>query len=256
MESRPKVEVVIPAARGNLCQRLITTLESQTRPPDGVLVVGNEATSVHSDRLAVQMLHYTSDYVMGPGDVCLRRNIGAYYSDADIIIFQDDDQLAPPNMIEAAVDVIDRDGYVWGHHRYIDFGDDWRQIVDLPPEMGRSRETEPNRTHLWQSCFAGMFGVKRDVFLAIDGFDMAFQGRIGNEDQQLGRRLINWATGGDTVFIYEPPFAWHNTSIEVDLDRPTPPMDFPYAKVMNSPTAVDPFDPERVEVEAVSAVAS
>jgi hypothetical protein len=238
-----KVEVVIPAARGNLCQKLVDSLFEQTRRPDLITAVGNEA-----DHLAgASILRYrTGEYLMGPGDVCLRRNVGIYASDADIIIFQDDDQMAPPNMVESALTFIESYGYVWGHHRYIDFGDDPWKIVNLPPEIGKSRESEPNRMHLWYSCYAGMMGATRELLRELQGFDMAFQGRHGGEDQQLGRRMLKYVTGSEAVFIPEPPFSWHPTDFD-HIERPDNDPAFPYDEVMASPTPVVPFDPDKVK---------
>lgn len=239
-----KVEIIVPAARGNLSHRLVESLHRQTRGPDVISLIGNEPDDVEGARV----VRYTTDYLMGPGDVCLRRNIGAFFSDADILIYQDDDQMAPPNMVESAVEIILKDRYVWGHHRYIDFGVDPFAILDLPPEAGKSRESAANRTHLWMSCYAGMFGVSRDLMLELGGFDMAFQGRLGNEDQQLGRRMLYHLYRSDTVFIHEPPFAWHPTQVE-SLPRPPERTDFDLQRVMSSPTPVEPFDPARVHLE-------
>lgn len=239
----PTVEVVIPAARGNLAQRLVDSLLRGSLFPDVITLVGNEPTDI----VGARVVRYETDYLMGPGDVCLRRNIGIFFSDADIIIFQDDDQLAPPNMVESAVNVIQCDGYVWGHHRYIDFGDDPWQIWNLPPEAGHSRESSPNREHGWQSCYAGMFGAKRDLLMQLGGFDMVFAGRIGNEDQQLGRRLLR-SFGREHSYIYEPPFAWHPTQVE-QLPRPAGRPDFDLGMVMDSPVPVEPFDPARVHLK-------
>jgi glycosyl transferase family 2 len=240
-----RIEVVVPAARGNLCQRLVDSLALQTRPPDLVSLIGNEVTTVSHPDLDVRRVHYATDY-LSQADVCLRRNIGIYFSEADIIIFQDDDQLAPPDMVESAIDPIQTFGYVWGHHRYIDFGDDPMAILNLPPDAGISREQPANAYHRWQSCYAGMFGAKRDLLMELQGFDMVFEGRIGNEDQQLGHRLFQ-KFGLDWVFIYEPPFAWHPTLVE-DVPKPPPPPEFDLGAVLDSRDPIQPFDPSRVQL--------
>ena len=204
------VDVVVPAARGNAAQLLVQTLARQTHRPDRVLLIGNEADAIDPMGLDVRLVRYQTSYHTGPGDVCLRRNIGIFFSDADTLIFQDDDQMAPPDMVESALRIIHSEGYVWGHHRYINFGDDPMSVVDLPPSAGQSREREANTYHGWQSCYAGMFGATRRLMLDLGGFDMVFQGRIGNEDQQLGLRLLK-RFGLHHVYIHEPPFAWHPT---------------------------------------------
>lgn len=242
------IEVIVPAARGNLAERLVWSLSRQTMVPDRISLIGNEATTIDSYGLDVRLVRYKTERYDGPGDVCLRRNIGIFFSEADILIFQDDDQMAPPNMVESAMAIIERDDYVWGHHRYIDFGDDPMAIVDLPPEEGHPRESRVNTCHMWQSCYAGMFGAKRDLLLMLGGFDMAFHGRIGNEDQQLGRRLLFQLYNSNSVVIYEPPFAWHPTEI-ASVERPeVEPEGYDHERVMSSPVPVVPFDPDLVEI--------
>lgn len=201
-----KVDVVIPARRTTV-DRLIFSLQWQTRPPDTILVVSNE---VRPRGHGVRSIEFTSDvYAVGRHDVALRRNIGIWESDADLIVFQDDDQMASPGMIEACIERTEKDPFVWGHHRYLDFGGKpWREIMMLPPDAGRSRESEPNREHGWQSCYAGMMAARRDFLLDVGGFDMMFMGDHAGEDQQLGRRMLA-KLDQTRSFIYEPPFAWH-----------------------------------------------
>lgn len=238
----PSVEVIIPAARGNLCQRLIWSLARQTRPPDYVTVVGNEAdTDLDPWDLKVQLLRLESDvYRLGTADVCFRRNAGAFESKADFIIFQDDDQLAPRNLVESAMRVMMLGGFVWGHHRFIDFPADLYHVIDLPPEAGRSREHPPNAWHQWYSCYAGNVGMRRSLFVELGGFDMAFDGFRGHEDQQFGHRLMDHF-GLDRVYIHEPPFAWHPEETSHFPPAPSPPTD-----VVNSLSLVQPYNPSLV----------
>jgi hypothetical protein len=114
--------------------------------------------------------------------------------------------------------------------------------------MGTSRESRVNTCHLWQSCFAGMFGATRELLLELGGFDMVFQGRIGNEDQQLGRRMLFQLYDSNSVVIYEPPFAWHPTEV-ASIPRPEEPVGFDFQRVISSPVPVEAFDPDLVEVE-------
>src|SRR5215813_7200767 len=79
----------------------------------------------------------------------------------------------------------------------------------MPPDAGRTREFPPNAWHSWMSAYAGLFGADRKVLLQVRGFDMIFSGRHGGEDQNLGRRLAKFVDGGSSIFVYEPPFAWH-----------------------------------------------
>jgi hypothetical protein len=57
--------------------------------------------------------------------------------------------------------------------------------------------------------------------LRAGAFDMAFSGRHGGEDQDLGRRLAQLVDGSDRVFVHEPPFGWQparNTAWDAVVD--------------------------------------
>lgn len=208
----PTVDVVIPAIRSDIgrLNGLLYSLGKQTRVPDRVTIISNE---LEMDRGESQKalpqwvkLSFTSDtYGFGMGDAGLRRNIGIWESPCDIIIFQDDDQMAPPTMVEDSLAVLAGEPYVWGHHRFTDFVNrEWDDIRLAPMESGEPRENGSNKFHLYFSCYAGMFGAWKQTLLDVQGFDMVWDGHHGNEDQALGRKLC-----GTTAYIHEPPFTWH-----------------------------------------------
>jgi glycosyltransferase involved in cell wall biosynthesis len=204
-----KVDVVVPARRDTI-DRLLYSLSLQTRPPDTVLIVSNEVSPKSVPGLSIEMIGFGSGhYQVGFMDVVLRRNIGIWESMADLIVFQDDDLIASPGMIEACIERTQDEPFVWGHHRYTTFtGRPWGEIMALTPEDGRPRESAPNREHGWQSCYAGMMASRRDFLIEVGGFDMMFLGLHAGEDQQLGRRMLD-RVGKTRSFIYEPPFSWH-----------------------------------------------
>jgi len=203
-----KIEVVIPAA-GNPTG-ILWSLTQQSRPPDLVSVVSNlkwwelaAGMKPYHYPIPVRRLGFTSEeYPYGYKDVALRRNIGIWESDADVIIFQDDDQMAPRHMVRDFEGLLSEREIVWGHHRFIDLTTD--NLLDLTPDHGRSREIGVNQEHLYQSGYAGCMGVYREAILGAGGFDMMFLGRHGSEDQNLARRMC-----GEKIFIHEPPFSWH-----------------------------------------------
>ena len=204
------IDIVIPST-GN-AEGLLWSLNQQSRPPDQITVVSNEWQWPYPERtrshykIPTRQLRFESeDYPYGYKDVALRRNIGIWESTADAIIFQDDDQIAPRNMVRDFEERLENQPVVWGHHRFVDFDDyDPKDLLDAEPSIGRSRETEPNRLHTHQSGYAGCLGVKREKILEHKGFDMLFLGRHGNEDQNLAKRM-----SGLMILIEEPPFAWH-----------------------------------------------
>ena len=200
------VDVVVPATRPSV-RALAESLRAGSRSPDSIIVVSNELTA---DEVGpgVTLVRFSSDtQPVGRGDAGLRRDIGADISSADVVVFLDDDVIAPRDMLLAALEVVERDGFCWGHYRYIDFDEiPMATLLDMPPERGRSREHGVNRWHGWQSSYGGMFAIRRDLFWEVGGFDLGFLGVHANEDQQLGRRL----SGGTLkTYVHEPPFAWH-----------------------------------------------
>jgi hypothetical protein len=204
-----KVDVVVPARRDSV-DRLLYSLSRQTRVPDTVIVVSNEVTPAATFGLNVEVVRFWSQhYAVGQMDVALRRNIGIWESEADIVVFQDDDQIAPPDMVQSGIEKIGGWPFIWGHHRYLDFeGKTWDQIMALPPAAGRSRERSVNVEHGWYSCYAGMMLSERSFLIDVGGFDMMFMGDHAGEDQNLGRRMLA-KIGKQQAFISEPPFAWH-----------------------------------------------
>lgn len=198
------VSVVIPTTRQSV-DLLIDGLGDQLLPPDEILVVTNEIKPTVGGVTAIRF--WSDRQPFGKGDAGLRRNIGASEATGEFLVFLDDDLLTPPGLIEAGVAIASRDGFCWGHHRYIDFaGFDLDHLRWSSPTIGRSREQGVNRWHGWQSSYAGLLVIRRDLFWEVGGFDLAFLGHHGSEDQQLGRRLSG---GSYRTFVHEPPFAWH-----------------------------------------------
>ena len=209
------VSVVIPTTR-NSVRDLINSLNRGLVRPDEIVVVTNEDIVFdvpnQRDRMDAPLWRVGFDSTIQPygvGDAGLRRNIGADVAESDILLFLDDDVIAPYDLIASTLPFVKEDGFCWGHHRFIDF-DEYpiANLLDLPPERGRSREAFVNDWHGWQSSYAGNFAIKRDLFWEVGGFDLAYLGHHGSEDQQLGRRL---SKGTNRTFVHEPPFAWHPT---------------------------------------------
>ena len=207
-----EVDVVIPTVRSDSVQWVLYSLSKNTVKPDLVTIVSNDiGKDLPCYGLKVRLVQFNSThYPIGQLDVALRRNVGIWSSPCSHIITFDDDQLAPHNMIRESVELLKKQSYFWGHHRYIDFSNhSVDEIILMAPEKGRSREKTVNAWHYWYSCYGGLFGAERTLVQELGGFDMAFSGRHGGEDQNLGRRLIRAIDHSNKVFIHEPPFAWH-----------------------------------------------
>jgi hypothetical protein len=206
------LDVIVPAVRTATIDRLLRGFALGTDRPDVVTLVSNEVPDrMETYGLAVRVLRFASGrYPIGDHDAALRRNIGIFASDRRCLLTFDDDQLVPAGMVAACRRLLAERDWFWGHHRYVDIaGRTVEALSAAPPGIGRSRETAVNAWHLWQSCYGGLFGGRTDVVRGIGGYDVAACCRAGGEDQAFGWRLVRRTTGGERVFVHEPPFAWH-----------------------------------------------
>ena len=215
------IEVIIPSRRSALLPRLLLLLSRQDRRPDMVTVVSNSTILVATVDLPWRRLSFQSSvYSIGEGDVSLRRNVGLYHSTADIVLFVDDDELPPANLVGETLRAVQRDGVVWGNYRYVDVdAHDDATLLTAPASLGRARE-EPNRSHSWMSCYGGCLGLSRLEAIAVGGFDLAYT--QGHEDHHFAMKLARRRNPAippwdQAVMVSEPPFVWHRTD-RVDLD--------------------------------------
>jgi hypothetical protein len=211
------LDVVVPALRTATIDRLLASLAAGTTRPDAVSLVSNEVPDrIETHGLDVRLLRFRSDrYPIGDRDLALRRDVGIWSSECSHVLTLDDDLVAPSNLVETSLELLERERYFWGHHRYISFdGYAPERLLELPAKLGRPRETPPNSWHLWLSCYGGAFGAERSLVQELGGFDLAFSCRQSGEDQSFGKRLAAETTGREKVFIHEPPFAWHPTEAD------------------------------------------
>lgn len=204
-----KMDFVVPMTRPSLAPTLIASLAFQNARPSTIYLVSNaDLTGLETWGMNVVQLSFDSaEYAIGEGDVSLRRNIGTWTSTASWIVYSDDDQVWPKNAVEHfAISFLNGEKFVVGHHRFVP--KDQLQVHGLrsaDPSVGRSREHGVNRTHGWQSCYGGALGVDAKMIRETGGWDMSLQ---SSEDQQLAMRVVG-AGKRSTVFVSEPPFAWH-----------------------------------------------
>lgn len=210
-------DVIVPVRRPRAVGRLLEALALGSQVPTRVTLVGHEVP-LHLDPqgLAVRVLRLGGDtYAVGDRDVVLRRNVGAFASDLDLLLFLDDDVVPARTTVETVTTLLRRSPVVWGHHRFRALRDlSVEALIDLSPAAGRAREEGVNRWHLWMSCYGGMAAFRRHDFVEAGGYDMAYAGRHAGEDQDLGRRLSLRLGHCGQAFIHEPPFAWHDVESE------------------------------------------
>lgn len=204
------LEVIIPALRQEPVEWLVESLALGTVKPDVVSIVSNETQPfpVHTPTRLVRFA--STEYNVGDLDVALRQNVGIWGAQCDYVLIQGDDQVAPPTMVEDSLTALEGKEYIWGNHRLMDFTNkSLSEILLTHRDVGESREHPvPPALHGYQSCYGGMLAARTDFLQEVGGMDMAFNGRHGSEDQQLGYRLMRRA-GADRVLILEPPFSWH-----------------------------------------------
>jgi hypothetical protein len=207
------LDVIVPVRRRAMIDRLLQSFSRNTVRPGAISLVTNEldAADIATHGLAVRLITFESDsYPVGFNDAVLRRNVGIWASAGSHVVTFDDDQIAPLDLVESMLQVLSSAPVCWGHYRYIDTETlSFDELMALSPQAGRARETPPNARHSWRSAYAGLFGVERALVQQAGGFDMMFSGRHGGEDQNLGRRLAAIVDGGESIYVHEPPFAWH-----------------------------------------------
>jgi len=213
-DDQSRIDVVVPVRRrAAIVDRVLRSFSRGTILPGAVLLVTNELDrrDVNSYGLDVRLVRFESDlYPIGFNDAALRRNVGIWAASAPYVLTFDDDQIAPPPLIESAGAALVNTPVCWGHHRFIDFDAfTFEEVIALPADAGRPRETPPNAWHSWRSAYGGLFAADRGRLQHAGGFDMVFSGRHSGEDQDLGRRLAATVHGGASIYVHEPPFAWH-----------------------------------------------
>ena len=213
------LSVVVPTTRvKTVFSRLLPSLAAGSRLPNEVILVGNHAEHTGGEfPFPCRIIHYSSTkWCTGIRDVVLKRNIGALCATNDWLVFLDDDVAIPRTFLDSCLKPLTKQRYFWGNHRYIDMDKHTvKALLNLDPSHGASRERPPNHLHSWHSSYAGCFGIARDLFWSLGGFDMAFMGRHAGEDQDIGFRLMR-RLGKKGTYVFEPPFAWHPTNLSTE----------------------------------------
>jgi hypothetical protein len=212
------ISVGIPTVRAKFIPVVLRAFELGDMLPAEVVLVSNEIKplDIGEYEFPVRILRFDSEvYAYGFKDWALRRNIGVWAADAPNIMCFDDDEIPQPDLIAQMNLKLAANPYVWGHHRFTDFGQPppgeedalIRRLHAMPASAGRSREGAANHVHLWLSGYGGLFACSASLLKSMGGFDMAHNGR-GGEDQACARQLSQFCGGDGKIFVHEPPFAW------------------------------------------------
>lgn len=210
-----ELDVVIPTRdRPELLAACLKALARQSFPQFGVIVVDDagatpaEALVPEALRDALGVRFVRNQVCAGPGP---SRNRGVAASQAQFIVFLDDDCIAAPELIarhrnaltSAAGPVVSLGPIIAPPGQRLSVWNHW-DADRLEREYQRlsSGQSRPG----WQHLFTGNVGLRRADFLAVGGFDESF---ARQEDIELGSRLAGH--GGRFVFD-RAALVWHDSS--------------------------------------------
>ena len=194
---RPLISVVIPTyQRAALLERSLESLTEQTLPRDAFEVVvvddgSSDWTASVCERLAEE-LHLRYFRIENSG-ISAAKNLGLFASQAPLVLWFDDDDIADPGLLQAHLDAHEADpeeniavlGYTtWASELEV------TPLMEYVTEIGKILFSYPNiedgQTLDYTYFWGGRSSCKR-WFLAQHGsFD---QGMPGQEDMELGFRL-------------------------------------------------------------------
>lgn len=184
--TRPTVTVIIPVYDGGEAFHTVLSAVLRASPsPDEVIVVSDGATDASAD-IAARLGARVIDRPVrgGPSQA---RNQGARAATGEILLFLDSDVLAPPGIVGRVRALFGSDpalGALFGSYddapAAVDFLSQYKNLLHhFVHQSGRERAFT-----FWAGCGA----VRRDVFLALGGFDEKYT-RPSIEDIELGYRL-------------------------------------------------------------------
>lgn len=201
-DKEKSVAVIIPTF--NREKVLVDTIESVlslSPPADEVWVI--DQTQTHDPETATYLKKVSGRGVNvitlpEPG-VCFARNLGAALSNADIVIYLDDDviiekkdfiELHRQNYMDPDVDA------VWGQ-----IVNPCREVRDTLKPGGVVPSNYAKRVGRTKQLVSANHSIRREVMLKMGGYDESFSGRTyANEDGDLGRRLY----GENYRIVFDP----------------------------------------------------
>ncbi|MBI4790121.1 MAG: glycosyltransferase family 2 protein [Chloroflexi bacterium] len=182
-----KLSVVIPAHNGERqLRRCLKTLATHTRQPDEIIVV-DDASSDGSANLAREMGARVLSLPDGPSGPAFARNRGAEAASGDLVVFLDADVAVHPDtlaLVEKYMMEHDEVAALFGSYddapRYRSTVSAYKNLLHHFVHQHGQREAST----FWAGCGA----IRRDVFLALGGFNESYA-RPSIEDIELGIRL-------------------------------------------------------------------
>ena len=183
-----KLSVIIPVRDGGQdLSDSLQALAASVRPPDELIVVDDGSTDGSAD----QARRYGARIIPlpgGPHGPAVGRNRGASAAQGDVMVFLDADVAVHPDtlgLIEKHMEEQPAVGALFGSYD------------DNPPKRGlitRYKNLQHHYVHQHgrreaSTFWAGCGAIRRDLFLAMGGFDEGYA-RPSIEDIELGLRLV------------------------------------------------------------------
>lgn len=200
-----ELSVVIPTYnRIETLRYVIPSLLSQSVPESSyeLLICDSNSNDGTAEYLAsVSAQHSNVRHLPGSySGRAMARNAGVRAALGDVILFNDSDIIADPNLLEAHLrhHRAERNVAVVGWEVQVDSIEDYEQ-QRTHPQTRRSLHPPTRRRLSWLYFLTGNASVLRDDVLRVGAFDESFTG-YGHEDLELGYRLQK---AGITI-LYEP----------------------------------------------------
>lgn len=204
----PRVSVVIPCHSderwGSLVAAVDSVLAQDVRPAEIVVVVDHNEklyALARAELAGVTVLRNAYDR-----GVSGNRNTGVRHTSTPLIVLLDDDAMAHPGWLSGLVAPFEDPGVVgtggairpmWQAGRPGWFPEEFLWAV------GGSEPDGPRPNRVVRNVWSANMAVRREVFLAVDGFRAGF-GKVGDrarpEDTDLCLRMARYA-GGSWVFV-------------------------------------------------------
>jgi GT2 family glycosyltransferase len=199
------VTVIVPHCnRPELVHKALLSIHGQTMPPAEILLIDDNSTAENREKL-MEMSSSLATILTTPGKVgpAVARNFGAQHAKSEWLAFLDDDDLYLPDKLERQI------RYLEAHPEVVALGGGSKMVTpdgveeiwggNAPPRRLSVADALCNTASMSQALM-----IRRDVFLALGGFDVNL---VHLEDFEFGIRLL--AAGNETHFLCEPLFIYH-----------------------------------------------
>lgn len=186
-EGSVKLSAVIPVHNGGEdLRRCIEALAASSRVPDEIIVV-DDSSSDSSATMARAMGAQVFSVPDGPHGPAVCRNRGAAAAQGDVLVFIDADVVVHPDTLAMIVQHMANQPEIAAIFGSYDDSPPRRGVVTLYKNLLHHYVHQHSRREA-STFWAGCGAIRRDVFMAIGGFDESYR-RPSIEDIELGTRL-------------------------------------------------------------------